>query len=436
MSSLVRAAAAGILLLAGAAVFAQSSDPAGQPPAASGDAGDVFDTSTFDQSVQQSRQAEQSAKLEVLFGGQFLSDNAAYTTLDFNGYALGGSFSGKAFTKISVPDYGILYIAYNFSHNIYQGAGGAAPGGAGSYLSQPLGDLLSTSFTLAEFYASFDIARVVFLRLGNQLIAWGPSAIWTPVDFINLQKMNPLSPFDLRIGKPGLRLHVPLGISNVFLFGDFSGTVGANPSPPPALQVNDPLLTTNLGARWDITAYGFELALSGYWGASIQNRFGFDFSGQAFGFDVYGELAAGFPQGSYPFTWASSVGFQRTMGELKYWTLQGELFYNDAGTADTGSYGTLVASRTFIPFYVGRTYAYLGLTRAHLFIDGMSGTLAGFVNVSDGSYLARLSSTIDVPKLVPFTVALSYAGGGPNREFTYFVGDRSLSLDMQIRVSF
>jgi hypothetical protein len=155
-------AALGLLLAAGLPVFAQNAatdqpqaptqgpmqdqtqtpDPSGQ---------DVFDTSTFDQSVQQSRQAEQSAKLEVLVGGQFLSDNAAYTTLDFNGYALGGSFSGKAFTKITVPDYGVLYIAYNFSHAIYQGAGGSAPGGAGSYLSQPMGDLLSTSFELSAF---------------------------------------------------------------------------------------------------------------------------------------------------------------------------------------------------------------------------------------------------------------------------------------------
>jgi hypothetical protein len=432
------AAALGLLLTC-AAVFAQSTDQQqGSPPGAPGDQSgqDVFDTSTFDQSVQQSRQAEQSAKLEVLFGGQFLSDNTLYATTDFNGYAVGGSFTGKAFTKVSVPNYGVLYIAYNFTHNIYQGVGGSAPGGAGSYLSQPLGDVLAADFELAEFYASFDIARVVFLRLGNQLISWGPSAIWTPVDFINLQKVNPLSPFDLRIGKPGLRVHVPLGISNVFLFGDFSGTVSANPSPPPALQVNDPVQTTNLGARWDITALGFELALSGYWGASIQNKYGFDFSGQALGFDVYGECAAGFAQGSYPFTWASSLGFQRTMGELRYWTLQGEVFYNDAGTADTSLYPLQVSNGTFAPFYVGKAYAYLGLTRVHLFVDGVSGTLAGFVNFSDGSYLARLSSTIDVPKLVPFTVALSYAGGGSGKEFTYFIGDRSISLDVQVRISF
>jgi hypothetical protein len=431
MSGRARAAAVGAalaLLLAGAGLAgAQDQGGAAQDQAGA----DVFDPGAFDQSVQQSKAEEQKAKLEVLFGGNLLADNAAWTTLDFNGYAVAGSFAGKAFTKITVPDYGILYLAYNYSHNLYQGVGGSVPGGAGSYLSQPLGDPMAATFELAEFYASFDIARAVFFRLGNQLIAWGPSAIWTPVDFINLQKVNPLSAFDLRVGKPGLRAHVPLGISNLFLFGDFSGTVNGSP-----LQVNDLFTTTSLAARADLTVGGFELALSGYWGASIQGRYGFDFSGQVLATDVYGEVMTAFADGSHSFTWASSVGFQKTLGELRYWTLQGELFYNDAGTADISAYPTLLAARAFVPFYVGKLYAYLGLTRAHLFADGVSGTLGGFVNFSDGSYLARLSSTIDVAKLVPFTVSLSYAGGGPNREFTWFVGDRSLSLDVQVRISF
>jgi hypothetical protein len=410
-----------LLLAAGSSVLAQ--DQSGQ---------DAFDPSTFDQSVQQGKQNEQAAKLEVLFGGELLSDNAAYTTLDFNGYAEGGSFSGKAFTRVTVPDHGVLYLSYNFTHNLYQGAGGTVPGGASSYLSQPLGDLLSNSYALSEFYVSFDIARVVFVRLGNQLIAWGPSAVWTPVDFINLQRVNPLSPLDLRVGKPGLRIHVPLGVSNVFLFGDFSGTVGGSPT----LVVNDPLKTTNMAARWDLTVPGFELALSGYWGASIQDRYGFDFSGRVLGFDVYGELAAAFPQGGVPLTWAASVGFQRTLGDLGYWRIQGEFFTNSAGTADAGTYPQLLLNGSFIPFYLGKYYAYAGLTRSHLFADGVSATLAGFMNFSDGSWLARLSATFDVPRLVPFAFALSYAGGGANREFTWFVGDRSISADIQVRFSF
>ena len=152
--------------------------------------------------------------------------------------------------------------------------------------------------------------------------------------------------------------------------------------------------------------------------------------------DLPGELAAGLAQGSSPFTWASSVGFQRTFGDLKYWSIQGEFFYHDAGTADPATYPLLFLSGSFTPFYLGKYYSYAGLTRSHLFVDGVSATLGGFANFSDGSYMARLSSAFDVPGLVPFTVALSYAGGGANKEFTWFVGDRSLSLDVQVRFSF
>jgi hypothetical protein len=390
---------------------------------------DIFDTSAFDQNVQESKQQEQTAKLEYLFGGSFLSDNYLYTSMDFAGYALGGRFSGKAFTKVTVPDYGILYLGYNFSHNVYQGIGGTAPGGAGSFLSLSAGDLYGTTFSLSEFHISFDMARTVFVRVGNQLIAWGPSVIWTPVDFINLQRVNPLSSLDLRVGKPGLRIHVPLGTSNVFLFGDFSGMV------TPAGVVQDPLKATNAAARWDITLLGYELALTGFWGASNQN-YGFDFSGRALGFDVYGELAAALPYDASSLTFASSIGFQRALGELSYWSIQGEFFYNDAGTTDASTYPAMITARTFIPFYVGKFYAYAGVTRSHLFIDGVSASLSGFGNFSDSSFLLRLSTTIDLPKLVPFTFAVSYAGGGANREFTYFVGNNSLSADLQVRFSF
>ena len=386
---------------------------------------DVFDTSAFDQNVQQSKQQEQTAKLEYLFGGSFLSDNYLYTSTAFNGYAAGGRFSGKAFTKVTVPDYGILYLGYNFSHNVYQGIGGTVPGGAGSFLSLSAGDLYDTTFSLSEFYVSFDIARTVFVRVGNQLIAWGPSAIWTPVDFINLQRLDPLSSLDLRVGKPGLRIHVPLGISNLFLFGDFSGTV------TPA-GVQDPFQKTNAAARWDITVLGYELALTGFWGASNQN-YGFDFSGRVLGFDVYGELAAALPYDASSSTFASSIGFQRFLGELSYWSIQGEFFYNGAGTTDTLG---MINAKTFTPFYAGTYYAYAGITRSHLFIDGVSASLSSFANLSDSSLLLRLSTTIDLPKLVPFTFAISYAGGGANREFTYFVGNNSLSADLQVRFSF
>jgi hypothetical protein len=246
--------------------------------------------------------------------------------------------------------------------------------------------------------------------------------------------VNPLSPLDLRVGKPGIRVTVPLGISNIFLFADMSGTVTPT-GPGGALVVNDLVQSTNLAARWDLTVSGFELALTGYVGQQTQDRVGFDLSGRVLGFDVYGELAAGLPNGGYSPTWASSLGFQRTLGELSYWKVAGEVFMNDAGTTDTGTYSSRVASGD-LPFYVGRFYAYGSLARTHLFMDGLTEVIAGFVDVSDASFLVRLSTTVDVPGLAPFTFSLGWAGGGDRKAFTWFTGNNSLTAELRVRVEF
>jgi len=41
-----------------------------------------------------------------------------------------------------------------------------------------------------------------------------------------------------------------------------------------------------------------------------------------------------------------------------------------------------------------------------------------------------------VPGLVPFTFALSWAGGGDGKEFTYFTGNNSLSAELRVSYEF
>ncbi len=123
------------------------------PTAHAQDSGqDMFDTSAFDQNVQQSKQQEQKTRLETQFGGNLLWDTSVTTTTDFSGYGGGGSFSGKAFVKVSVPDFGAAYLAYNYSKSLYQGAAGTIPGApfgpGGSLLAQSAGDLFGASYEL------------------------------------------------------------------------------------------------------------------------------------------------------------------------------------------------------------------------------------------------------------------------------------------------
>jgi hypothetical protein len=120
---------------------------------------------------------------------------------------------------------------------------------------------------------------------------------------------NPQAAVDLGAGKPGVRLHLPLKRSNLFLFTDFSETV-VNNLPPP--EVGELFEKTNPGLRGDFTALGFELGLSGYLGMDIQNHLGFDLSGRILATDVYGESAFALPSSSDESGFASAAGKARS----------------------------------------------------------------------------------------------------------------------------
>jgi hypothetical protein len=380
---------------------------------------DIFSAEAFDQSVAQSRQQEQANKLEYLVGGTFLWSNTAVATAPLDGYTAAGAFSGKAFVRLSVPSYGALYLGYNLRHTLYQGDGGA--------LDSPLAgaDLFENIYALSEFYLSFDLGKKVFFRVGNQLLAWGPSFIWTPVDFVNLQRLDPLASVDLRVGKPGLRIHVPMKHSNLFLFADFSRTVDTD-----EVDVND-LARTALAVRWDLTALGYELGLSGFYGYGLPASFGLDLSGRLLGFDVYGEAALAADFAAEAVDYAASVGLQRSFGELKDWSIQAEAFYQSAGQPDESGYAA-----DFTPLYLGRWYAYAALAKQNLVGTFLDGTLSGLLNISDLSYTIRLAAAFDPVGFIPFTFTISHLGGGSGKEFTWYTGGNALSASLEVRFEF
>ena len=384
---------------------------------------DIFSAEAFDQSVEASKQSEQKDKLEYLVGGVFLASTAVTAPVTFENYTALGGFSGKAFVRLSVPSYGSLYFGVNFQQDLFQAAGPPP-----AQLTQGA-DLFQTAFNLSEFYFSFDAGKAVFFRIGNQLVAWGPSLIWTPVDFFNLEKANPQASIDLRVGKPALRIHAPLGRSNLFLVTDFSETIRGGQ----ALNLGD---TVRQAIRFDLTALGYEFGLSTYIGAALPARFGFDLSGRLFTLDVYAEAALTVDFPAETTDYAFSIGFQRSFGELKDWTVSGEMFYNSAGNTDESDYAALLLAGQFTPLYLGQWYAYAGLTKQNLFADFLDATLSGFLNASDLSYAVKLAATFDLPRFIPFTVSLGYNGGGADKEFTWFSGDNAVNASLQLRFEF
>ncbi|HUX51676.1 MAG TPA: hypothetical protein VMW73_12835 [Spirochaetia bacterium] len=438
---MMKAALIGLALFyIGVSAFAQT---AAKPPADGtaipGDSqlpsdSSIFNIGTFDNTVNQSQKQEKKDSLSYLVGGTLLFDSTVQVPQGFSGYSTVGSFSGKLFGKITVPQYGQLYLSYDLSHSLFEGTGGSVPAGTG--VTGSLGavggaatDLFANQYALSEFFFDFDIAKTLFVRIGNQLVAWGPSFIWTPVDFINLQKSSSLQSLDLRVGKPGIKLFLPFSQADITLFADLSQTVRNG-------TVGNLADTARIAARGAATLGGFELGLSGYLGQGIQGRYGFDFSGRVLGTDVYGELGAGFAYDTYSFNYSYSLGFTRALGELKRWTLQGEFFYNSAGTADAGSYPAMLAAGSFTPLYVGNVYGYASLSKDKFIADFLKMTISGLLNASDLSYQASLKAAFSIPRLVPFAATLSFNGGGAGKELTYFSGNNALTLDLQVLVQF
>ena len=400
------------------------STSSGSPGAApSGSDASIFNAQAFDNTVKKSQAQEKKDALSYMVGGSFLADLSAGTSTAFDGYSASGGFSGKAFAKVTVPRYGQLYLSYDLQHTLLQGAGGSTS-------ATPVGsDLFTNNLALSEFFYDFDLAKKLFVRVGNQLVAWGPSNVWTPVDFINSERASSLQSIDLRRGKPGVKLFIPFTSWDVTAFTDFSNSIQNG-------AVTDLAKTTNIAIRTAVTVGGFELGLSTYLGESIQNRYGFDFSGNLLGNAVYSELALLFPYDSYSWSYASSVGFSRSVGELKRWSLRGEFFYNSKGTDATSDYPSMVAANTFVPLYVGKVYGYASVSKSQFLASFLDLTLSGIGNFSDGSYQAKVSSKFSIPNIVPFTLSVSYNGGGANKEFTYFSGNNSLGLDLQVLAQF
>lgn len=406
-----------------AGLAAQSAAGAAQGGAQSSSQPDnPFDEGAFDQSVQSSLSSPESAKTSYLVGGSTLVEAQAYAPSGLDSYFAESSAMGKLFAKVSVPDYGSLYVAYAYTYAFLEGSSGYADAAT----TFGAADLSALSLSLAELHYSFDIAKTLFVRLGDQLISWGPSRIWTPVDFINTERINPFQSIDTRLGRSGLRLHLPFRGSDAFVFADFSQSVSNG-------VVGDLAATTRLAARYDLTLGDFELGLTGYCGEAVRGEGGFDFSGRILGTTVYGEAAVAPESASSNARWSGSLGFERALDELKRWTLAGEFFYQSTG----GDYSGQTSVMASLPsLYMGAYYAYASLEAKEFGSPSLATTLYTVANLSDGSYTVRLQEDFSYPRAVPFSLALSYFGGGADKEFTYLTGDGSLGITLQTLIQF
>jgi hypothetical protein len=284
------------------------------------------------------------------------------------------------------------------------------PGAAGA-LGAPQG--AATSMALDQLWVAFDVARTVFVTAGRQHVRWGTGRFWSPTDWLDPQRRDPLALFDARTGTTMLRLHLPWermgwsftaaalleGASNADAVGKVAGA-----------------------ARAELVLGAVEVALDAIAQRGGGVKGGLDVSAGIWDLDVYADLAlktgtdhplyelipgsdpndflTGYrPRTPSGFTPALTVG---ATWSIKYSdedtvTLGAEAYFDSNGTDDSRLYPYLLGRQaflgeaTFTPFYLGQAYGalFVVLPKPGRFNDTTL-TFSTLGNLSDRSFLSRL----------------------------------------------
>jgi hypothetical protein len=264
------------------------------------------------------------------------------------------------------------------------------------------------SFDLDQLWLKGDISRLAFVTVGRQHIKWGASRFWNPTDFMNQQVRDPLDVFDRRLGVDLVKLHVP--------FEDW----GANTYFLASLDDATQPWKVGGAARAEVAFGTTEVTASTAFRDGQSFKVGGDVSTGIWLFDLRAEGAlqhgvrtpvyvGRFDIDSLTFPTAIDVrdewAFQGVLGgdvtipysEQDNLIVGAEYFYNQLGYDDADLYPWLLFNGAYTPLYVGHHYA---AAYAVLFAPGSwndaSFTGSAITNISDGSYLLRLDTSLTV----------------------------------------
>ena len=254
-----------------------------------------------------------------------------------------------------------------------------------------------------QLWIKTDIARTVFLTVGQERIKWGASRLWNPTDFVNARRRDPLAVFDERTGVPMLKVDIPAETWNFYLIGLLGG----------ATELDQP----GFAFRVEKAFSASEVSVSGVFGDGRKTSFGADLSTALGPFDLTAEVSLtderdtpewsgtldfdtlSVPTSTPHDAWMAraSVGLQYAFKpndeDVQYIGL--EYFYNPLGVSDPALYPWLLLQGQLEPFYLGQHYA--GLVWAVPSPgqwDEASFTFSTLANLSDESVVSRLDFAV------------------------------------------
>jgi hypothetical protein len=291
---------------------------------------------------------------------------------------------------------------------------------------------------LDQLWLRFDIDHTVFVTAGKQHVRWGTARIWSPADFLHIQRRNPLEVFDARTGTTMLKLHLPIE-SRAWNF--YAYALAEGPEGVPTLE------QLGAAARAELVFGLTEVGLGAFVQKGTEPKFAADLSTGLGDFDVSMEVAlrnredsdrVGFdrsendPADRFPVV--RSTGYRpQVVGGLSYsikyndndiFTIAAEYFYNPLGYASSEVYPGLLVPRTnplrdpATYFYLGQHYAALVLAAPAPFsLDLHTFSLSTLANLSDRSFVTQLSYSLTVLTHLRFEAYIGAHYGRPSGEF-------------------
>jgi hypothetical protein len=336
-----------------------------------------------------------------------------------------------------------------------------AAGGSASLTSLFGTPNIGPQVRLDQLWLRFDIDHTLFVTAGKQHVRWGTGHVWSPTDYLHVQKRNPLEVFDARTGTTMLKLHLPIESKawNFYAYG-----VAEGPEGVPTLA--------QLGAavRAEVVFGASEIGLGAFGQKGADPKFAADLSAGLGDFDLFLEVAlrnrdevdrvryapnARLPEPPDRESWQTDAEYQQAVAldiadarfprfraegyrpqtvvgvsySLKYHEndvlmVSAEYFYNPFGYTDSSVYPGLLAPRA-VPlrdpatyFYLGKHYAALVLTAPSPFsLDLHSFTLSTLGNLSDRSFITQLSYSMVVLTHLRFEAFVAAHYGRPSGEF-------------------
>ena len=172
---------------------------------------------------------------------------------------------------------------------------------------------------LDQLWLNFDIARAVYVTVGQTHVRWGASRTWNPVDVLNRSRRDPLAPFDERTGIPVLKLHAPVESLgwNFYVLGMMDDVQSID--------------RAGIAGRAEFVIATTELGLTSAWRDGIDPRVGLDWSAGVWDVDLTGEVGMTFEEARPTLQVTAGVQYGVRYGDDDTVYVGAEYFFNEAG---------------------------------------------------------------------------------------------------------